>query len=76
MSTIGGVVDKLTSGIKERIEAVGTLARSEVDTVKKGIGEAFELKPVPASKTLSVGTIDNVAAFVVKQAEITRRWVR
>lgn len=70
------IPEEAVGKMKERFDALSAAATGEIAAAKESIRLLTELKPAQAGITVLQKTIDNLAEFVRKQAEITRKWVR
>lgn len=61
---------------RRRVDAGRKLVDDEIATLRRAADELLEIAPVKATLDLVVGTIDNVANFIKKQAELTRERAR
>lgn len=61
---------------RRRVDATRKLVDDQIETLRRAADELMEIKPVGATLDLLVGTIDNTANFIKKQAELTRERAR
>lgn len=73
---VGKVGEKGRVQTRKRVNAVTKLVDSEIATLRKSANELLGVAPVKSVVDLVVGTIDNTANFIKKQADITRERAR
>lgn len=61
---------------RKRVDATRKLVDDQIATLRRAADELMEIAPVKATMDLLVGTIDNTANFIKKQAELTRERVK
>ena len=61
---------------RKRVKTVTKLVDDEIATLQKSANELLEIAPVKSVLDLMVGTINNTANFIKKQAELTRERAR
>lgn len=61
---------------RKRVDAGRKLIDDQIKTLRKSTDELLDVAPVKSVVGLVAGTIDNLASFVKKQAELTRARVR
>lgn len=61
---------------RRRVDATRKLVDDQIATLRRAADELLEIKPVGATLDLLVGTIDNTANFIKRQAELTRERAR
>lgn len=66
---------KVERNVKDRVASGRTIVTEEMNTVRTAIKDLVALKPVKAVVGLTVDTLDNVGDLVLKNADITRRWI-
>lgn len=69
------VPGKVERNVKDRASSVRAVVNEEVNTVRTAIRDLVALKPIKAVVGLTVDTLDNVGDLVLKNADITRRWI-
>lgn len=73
---VGKVGEKGRVQTRKRVNAVTKLVDNEIATLRKSANELLGVAPVKSVVDLVVGTIDNTANFIKKQADITRERAR
>lgn len=70
------VGEKAREQTRRRVDATRKLVDDQIETLRRAADELMEIAPVKATLDLVVGTIDNTANFIKRQAELTRERAR